>query len=255
MNEKNYTERKWRINTASTGPLELRVVAYVVTPEGETPTYIDSPFDALDGKIIEVGGETVKVAECTHNLVSLVWRDQTYIVEVNATITTDAVNREGDSVRMEFDYHHDTIYDRAVSGINEVYEIHKESTSSFISETVKQEEDVLATLGHLIAVEGLVEFRLYRALLDSCNNWSTLVIARISEFKRAFAIAVDEDDFEYDFAWDTLELAAQNNNPQYFMDDMDKYYDFLATATENGNDVALDIMNTIWEPENIIEED
>lgn len=39
------------------------------------------------------------------------------------------------------------------------------------------------------------------------------------------------------------------------MTDMERYYDILAKAAEEGNEIALDIMNTIWEPEQIIEED
>lgn len=46
-----------------------------------------------------------------------------------------------------------------------------------------------------------------------------------------------------------------NNDPEEFMTDMERYYDILATAAEEGNEIALDIMNTIWEPEQIIEED
>ena len=39
------------------------------------------------------------------------------------------------------------------------------------------------------------------------------------------------------------------------MTDMDRYYDLLASAAEEGNEDALDIMNTIWPPEQLIEED
>ncbi len=44
-------------------------------------------------------------------------------------------------------------------------------------------------------------------------------------------------------------------NPEIFMDDTELYYDLLAIGAEEGSDIARDIMNAIWEPENIIEED
>ena len=46
-----------------------------------------------------------------------------------------------------------------------------------------------------------------------------------------------------------------NNDPGEFADDMDLYYDALATAAENGTWIARDIMDMIWEPENCQEED
>lgn len=50
-------------------------------------------------------------------------------------------------------------------------------------------------------------------------------------------------------------MAATNNDPNEFIDDKDLYYDLLATAAEEGCDEARDIMNEIWPPEQIIEED
>ena len=49
--------------------------------------------------------------------------------------------------------------------------------------------------------------------------------------------------------------AATNNDPEEFIDDKTLYYDLLSSAAESGITVALDIMDRIWEPENIIEED
>ena len=55
--------------------------------------------------------------------------------------------------------------------------------------------------------------------------------------------------------FETVPLEQINNDPEEFMTDMERYYDILATADEEGNEIALDIMNAIWEPEQIIEED
>ena len=56
-------------------------------------------------------------------------------------------------------------------------------------------------------------------------------------------------------AWEWMETAAVNNDPATFMDDMDRYYDLLAAAAENGVAEARRLMDRIWEPEQIIEED
>ena len=40
-----------------------------------------------------------------------------------------------------------------------------------------------------------------------------------------------------------------------FKEKLNHYYDILCTAAEAGNNIALNLMNTIWEPEQIIEED
>ncbi len=102
---------------------------------------------------------------------------------------------------------------------------------------------------------------LYCALLNCCDNWSTYEILDIEYFRKAVDTAAENHLLrpEQTVNWMALSLAATNNDPQEFMTDMDKYYDLLATAMEKGeedvSDIARDIMNTIWEPENIIEED
>ncbi len=39
------------------------------------------------------------------------------------------------------------------------------------------------------------------------------------------------------------------------VEDKFELYDLLATEAENGNDAALDLMDEIWPPEQIMEED
>ena len=82
-------------------------------------------------------------------------------------------------------------------------------------------------------------------------------MTRMSHFKAILLEGIEKGCLapQCDLAWQWLEMAATNNDPTLFVDDMDLYYDLLATAAEKGNSIALDIMNTIWEPEQIIEED
>lgn len=52
-----------------------------------------------------------------------------------------------------------------------------------------------------------------------------------------------------------LDSCGENPVDCIVMDDMFALYDILATATEYGNELARELMNEIWEPEQIIEED
>lgn len=95
------------------------------------------------------------------------------------------------------------------------------------------------------------------ALLAASDNWTTFEIVRLEQFKKILLKGIGKGCLlhDVDYAWQIMEVAATNNDPAEFMDDMERYYDILATAAENGNTIALDIMNRIWEPEQIIEED
>lgn len=57
------------------------------------------------------------------------------------------------------------------------------------------------------------------------------------------------------FGWEWMEVATKYNAPTDFMEDMELYYEVLDTAACHGVVEAIDIMDSIWEPEQIIEED
>lgn len=96
------------------------------------------------------------------------------------------------------------------------------------------------------------------ALLSASGNWEYCNMHCPGRFRKIFteglrkgALAPDNDNP----AWRWMDIAIMNNDPGEFADDMDLYYDALATAAENGNWIARDIMDMIWEPENCQEED
>ena len=105
--------------------------------------------------------------------------------------------------------------------------------------------------------EGDIGLYVLKAILMASNDWSTGEFVRPSLFRQILLEGIEKGCLTPDYAndWDWLETAAENNNPAEFMDDMDRWYDILASAVECGNEVARDIMNRIWEPEQIIEED
>lgn len=96
------------------------------------------------------------------------------------------------------------------------------------------------------------------ALLTASKSWECCDIYRPGQFRKIFteglrkgALAPDIDNP----AWFWMEVAIGNNDPGEFADDMDLYYDALATAAENDVWLARDIIDMIWEPENCQEED
>lgn len=140
--------------------------------------------------------------------------------------------------------------------MDRIMAVHEKSDSSVIAETARDEQRVLALID--IEIEsGDVGCYPLKALLCSCNNWYTAGIVRPGQFQEILlegiakgALAPDDET-----GWSWMKTAAETNDPETFMTDMDRYYELLADAAENGNYDALDIMNTIWEPEQIIEED
>ena len=104
---------------------------------------------------------------------------------------------------------------------------------------------------------GMVEVYPLKALLAASNNWATGLIVRRGLFQNILLEGIEKGCLAPDkeVAWEWLDTAAVNNDPTFFMTDMERYYDILCTAAEAGNNIALNLMNTIWEPEQIIEED
>ena len=137
-----------------------------------------------------------------------------------------------------------------------IAEKHSIAGGSVMPCTTVAEERVLGLIDKVIAA-GDAGAYVIEAHLASCNNWHTGIIVRMSQFRQILLEGIDcgalaPDD---DAGWEWLYAAAGCNDPEDFMTDMDRYYDLLATAAEEGNENALDILNRIWPPEQIIEED
>lgn len=143
----------------------------------------------------------------------------------------------------------DYIFD-LIDGIAE-----RHSKGDFSSTT----EDERKVLGQIDVAIDSRDIELYpmKALLASSNDWNTGLITRMGLFKIILKEGIENGSLapENEYAWEWLGAAATNNNPEEFMDDMTLYYSILSDAAESGVTVALDIMDRIWEPENIIEED
>lgn len=125
-----------------------------------------------------------------------------------------------------------------------------------MSSTLNDEQEVLNKVNEAIEA-GDIELYPMKALLAASNDWNTGLITRMGLYKNILLEGVECGALspENEYAWEWIGGAATNNNPEEFIDDKTLYYDLLSTAAESGVTIALDIMNRIWEPENIIEED
>lgn len=95
------------------------------------------------------------------------------------------------------------------------------------------------------------------ALLSIYNNWGTCEIDNIRFFREKLLKGIERGCLAPDnhYGWEWLEVASRYNDPADFMEDMEMYYEVLDTAAGYGVVEAIDIMDSIWEPEQIIEED
>ncbi len=140
--------------------------------------------------------------------------------------------------------------------MDRIIPIHEKSHHSLILSTTDDEQMVLSLINQAID-DGEVGLYPFKALLMASNNWHTTKILRIGMFKEILLEGIEKGALGSDDSqgWEWLHVAADTNDPSEFMTDMERYYDLLASAAENGNTDALDIMNEIWPPEQIIEED
>ena len=135
---------------------------------------------------------------------------------------------------------------------------YEEALRLLASKSAADEQRVLNLLKESID-EGFVDAYPLYALLSASNDWSALVICRMTQFQILLREGISKGCLEpvgHDSAWYWLGVAGEHNDPTPFLDDdMEGYYDLLMTAVEQGNDTARDLMMAIWEPEQEIEED
>lgn len=130
----------------------------------------------------------------------------------------------------------------SISQVIEMVEKHQKNVFRLIDQHIEQGETGLYVL---------------KALLSASDNWDTPMIVRKDLFRSILLEGIEHGALapENDLGWEFLETAAEYNNPEEFINDIDLYYEILDTALKDGNAIARNIMNTIWEPEQIIEED
>lgn len=205
----------------------------------------------------------VKVVDASEERLVLWWDPNEYTVEIGHKVKTETYAVENaylthQSIGLEFEYRYITVRDIMFSTAQKVCDAHayEMGDKSVYHKTTRDEMLALRLLDELIS-EGEIELYPLKALLHASNNWATGVIARQSFYRQILLEGIEQGCLapENDAAWEWIDVATNVNDPSTFMDDADRWYDILATAVEHGNQVARRVMDIIWEPEQIIEED
>lgn len=202
----------------------------------------------------------IKVVDITEDRLELEWMDRMYEVKLGAKVKTESYTGGFQYVPMtkwlQFEFKYVTLENKMFEIVKKVCDCHARLNQSWFPQTTRDEIIALKLIDELIR-EGDIGLYVLKAILMASNDWSTGEFVRPSLFRQILLEGIEKGCLTPDYAndWDWLETAAENNDPAEFMDDMDRWYDILASAVECGNEVARDIMNRIWEPEQIIEED
>ncbi len=249
---------------------ELRIRATHITRDMsigntyDTDYYID--IERLDDKKISyidltaLNGGQIEVVAATADAVTLRWGGRMYCVRSGEEVSTDASLIDNqllslDSLQLAFAYREIPDYIGIWNMIASLGHDEMEGkTDSCI--LAAQKKEILHFIE--IAIEhGNTGLYVAKALLNLYNDWSTCKISDLYTFHKELLEGIEHSCLAPDncYGWEWLEVAAKYNNPASFMEDMDLYYELLDSAASHGVVEAIDIMNSIWEPEQIIEED
>ena len=249
---------------------ELRIRATHVTRDMsvgntyDTDYYVD--IDHLDDNkttyidLSTLNGGRIEIVKVTADTITLRWHERVFCVNFGAEVSTDASLIDNqllslDSLQLTFAYREIPDYIGIWNMIASLGRDEKER---------KTERSILAArkneILHFIEIaieHGNTGLYVAKALLNMYNDWSTCKISDLHTFQKELLEGIEHGCLAPDnhYGWEWLEVAAKCNDPACFMEDMDLYYEVLDTAASHGVVEAIDIMNSIWEPEQIIEED
>ena len=249
---------------------ELRIRATHVTRDMsvgntyDTDYYVD--IDHLDNNkttyldLTTLNGGRIEIVKVTADTITLRWHERVFCVNFGAEVSTDASLIDNqllslDSLQLTFAYREIPDYIGIWNMIASLGRDEKERKTER-SILAAQKKDILHFIK--IAIEhGNTGLYVAKALLNIYNDWSTCEISDLSAFQKELFEGIEHGCLAPDnhYGWEWLEVATKYNNPDCFMEDMDLYYEVLDTAASHGVVEAIDIMNSIWEPEQIIEED
>lgn len=249
---------------------ELRIRATHVTRDMsvgntyDTDYYVD--IDHLDNNkttyidLSTLNGGRIEIVKVTADTITLRWHERVFCVNFGAEVSTDASLIDNqllslDSLQLTFAYREIPDYIGIWNMIASLGRDEKER---------KTERSILAArkneILHFIEIaieHGNTGLYVATALLNIYNDWSTCEISDLHTFQKELLEGIEHGCLAPDnyYGWEWLEVATKYNNPDCFMEDMDLYYEVLDSAASHGVVEAIDIMNSIWEPEQIIEED
>lgn len=210
-------------------------------------------LDPLDGGCIEL-------LSVNEDSIVLKWNDKEFKVKSGTLTSTeeyiiDNPCLSSDSLTLSFSYREIPDYSglwNMIAGLG-CDELDKKEERHVLA---GRKKEILYFIDKAIE-KGNTGLYVAKALLSIYNNWGTCEIGDLQVFRKELLQGIDNGCLAPDnhFGWEWMEVAGRYNDPSCFMEDMDLYYEVLATAAEHGVVEAIDIMDSIWEPEQIIEED
>ena len=249
---------------------ELRIRATHMTRDMSVGNTYDTDYhvdiDHLDNNkttyidLTTLNGGRIEIVKVTADTITLRWHERVFCVNFGAEVSTDASLIDNqllslDSLQLTFAYRELPDYIGIWNMIASLGRDEKER---------KTERSILAArkneILHFIEIaieHGNTGLYVAKALLNIYNDWSTCKISDLHAFQKKLLEGIEHGCLAPDnhYGWEWLEVATKYNNPDCFMEDMDLYYEVLDTAASHGVVEAIDIMSSIWEPEQIIEED
>lgn len=203
----------------------------------------------------------IRVDSVAEESVTISFLNETKTLSLGDTWTTVPLKiynpiDSSDDATVTISFHRLTFWEYVTWLMDRIIPIHKKSHHAIILSSTKYEQKVQDLISESIA-DGNVGLYPLKALLMASNNWYTTKILRLGLFQDILLEGIEKGALAPDDAqgWEWLKVAAESNDPSEFMPDMERYYDLLASAAEAGDTNALDIMNEVWPPEQIIEED
>ena len=235
-------------------------------------TYFNTPercceFDVAHlsvGDVLPLGDQYVTkatVENISEDSISLKVMEEVFDVGINKTVEgrrwhpwrSDEIQEE---IIVTVAYLGMSLNDVITEEFQKIQDIHAVGNASAIDDAKERQRNLIKLIDTQIAKGNLGLYPL-KAILMTCDKWHLLTIVRENLFREILAEGIDKGALgpDDDEGWEWLRAAACQNDPAIFMTDMDRYYDLLMTAVEEGNQDAREIMDLIWEPENCQEED
>lgn len=220
------------------------------------------PFNKEE-KIISLDtldGGCVKITSNTKDAATLEWGNKKFYVELGTHVSTEECLMDNpllssDSLKLTFTYRKVPNYAGLWNMIASLGRDELDEKEEKYMLTARKKE-ILHFIDKAIG-KGNTGLYVAKALLTEYNNWGTCEINCIQSFRHELLKGIERGCLAPDnhFGWEWMEVATKYNDPSGFMEDMELYYEVLDTAAKHGVVEAIDIMNSIWEPEQIIEDD
>ncbi len=200
------------------------------------------------------------MVSATKEAVTLRWHGQDFLVKMGTEARSEAilVNNpmlSSDVLTLIFNYRETPNYAELWNMIADLGMEEIEGKGEKHEQTARKRE-ILHFIDKAIG-KGNTGLYVAKALLTIYNDWGTCKIGYLDGFRNGLLEGIGKGCLAPDnlYGWEWMEVATKYNDPADFLEDMELFYDVLATAAGEGCVEALDIMNDIWEPEQIIEED